>query len=79
MSKPAKGNVSKAIFILALCCVVMIPFASFAGDKIHALSENMPFSVLGWWHESGPYTLASGVIDAVVSSLVAWRMQKLGM
>lgn len=76
MSK--KGNASKAVFILALFSVVMIPLGILGGGKAYSLSEGVPFTVLGWWHHSGPYALASGIMDGVILSLIAWRMQKLG-
>ena len=74
-----KGNLSKAVFMLALFSVVMMPLGILVGGKASSISEGVPFTVLGWWHRSGPYALASGVIDAVILSIVAWRMQKSGM
>ena len=74
-----KGNASKAVFIFALFSVVWLPLGSFGGQRIYALSEGLPFSVLGWWQQSGLYELAGGVIAAVIISLIAWRMQKSGM
>ena len=73
------GKTSQAVFIVGVFSVITTPLASFGGQRLYALSEGLPFSVLGWWHHSGLYGLAAGVITAVVISLIAWRMQKLGM
>jgi len=73
------NTISKTVFYSAIGCVVSIPLGSFGGDKIYSASKGIPLSVLGWWQQSGLYELAGGVIAAVIISLIAWRMQKLGM
>ena len=74
-----KGNASKAVFIFALFSVVWLPLGSFGGQRIYALSEGLPFSVLGWWHQYGLDALVGSVIATMISSIIAWRMQKSGM